>query len=275
MKDKINTLIKKGWNLIKSKLWYIILLILSTSYVIYYRFEIYELKEINAKNLVFLLWLLLLVFPLFSEMEFLGVKVKKEVEKATEEVKESLQHIQSQITQIQMTNSIATNVNVGSDPLATEKKMDALLQAVANIQQLRPNEITVTKFNAQDEDKSVFLFKIRLEIETALRDLCEKAGYNEKTSIPQMVRYLRRSEIISGMTPELILEVTKIANRGVHGEIVSDEYIKFVEEAHPRIMLQLKDVASRLTYTICPRCKYAGYAKYDNICPQCGYVCDD
>lgn len=275
MKDKINTLIKKGWNLIKSKLWYIILLILSTSYVIYYRFEIYELKEINAKNLVFLLWLLLLVFPLFSEMEFLGVKVKKEVEKATEEVKESLQHIQSQITQIQMTNSIATNVNVGSDPLATEKKMDALLQAVANIQQLRPNEITVTKFNAQDEDKSVFLFKIRLEIETALRDLCEKAGYNEKTSIPQMVRYLRRSEIISGMTPELILEVTKIANRGVHGEIVSDEYIKFVEEAHPRIMLQLKDVASRLTYTICPRCKYAGYAKYDNVCPQCGYVCDD
>lgn len=59
-----------------------------------------QLKELNAKNIIFILWIFLLAFPLFSEMEILGIKVKKEVEKATEEVKESLKNIQTQIIQL-------------------------------------------------------------------------------------------------------------------------------------------------------------------------------
>ena len=79
----------KIWEFIKKKAWYIVLLIASSSYVWYYRFDLYQLKELNVQNLIFILWLLLLAFPLFSEMEFLGVKVKKEVEKATEEQPEN------------------------------------------------------------------------------------------------------------------------------------------------------------------------------------------
>lgn len=275
MKDRVLAFFKWIWDQINAKKWYTFLLVLSTSYLVYYRFDIYELDTINARNLIFLLWLLLLAFPLFSELEFLGIKVKKEVEKATEDVKESLQHIQSQITQIHMTSSIAPSFNFGSDPLATEKKMDALLQAVEKMQQSMTNEIPVTKYHSKGEDKSVFLFKIRLEIETTLRELCEKTGYNEKTNIPQMLRHLNRSETLPGMTCELIHEVNKIANRGVHGEIVSDEYIKFVEEAYPQIMFQLKNVSNHLRYTICPRCHYSGPALYDNVCPKCGYTYDD
>ena len=77
----------KVWALIKKKGWYILLLAASSGYVLFYRNEIYQLSEINARNLIFLLWLLLLIFPLISEMEFLGIKVKKEVEKSTEKVK--------------------------------------------------------------------------------------------------------------------------------------------------------------------------------------------
>lgn len=275
MKDKLLAFPKWIWNQIKAKKWYTFLLVLSTSYLVYYRFDIYDLETINARNLIFLLWLLLLAFPLFSELEFLGIKVKKEVEKATEEVKESLQNIQAQITQVQMTNKISPSFNFGSDPLATEKKMDALLRAVEDLQQSRTNEIPETKYHSKNEDKSVFLFKIRLEIETTLRELCEKTGYIERTSITQMVRYLNRTEVLSGTTCELIHEVNKIANRGVHGEIVSDEYIKFVEEAYPKIMSQLKNAVNRLTLETCPRCHYSGPALYDNVCPNCGYVDDD
>lgn len=68
---------KKLWKLIKTKCWYIILLVLSSTYVWCYRFDIYELKELNARNLIFILWLILLLLPLFSEMKLLGVKIKK------------------------------------------------------------------------------------------------------------------------------------------------------------------------------------------------------
>lgn len=68
---------KKMWQFIKRKSWYMVLLIASSFYVWHYRSEIHQLKELNAQNLIFILWLLLLFWPLFSEMEFLGVKVKK------------------------------------------------------------------------------------------------------------------------------------------------------------------------------------------------------
>ena len=36
---------------------------------------------------MFLVWLFLLIFPLISEMEFLGVKIKREVEKEVKKPK--------------------------------------------------------------------------------------------------------------------------------------------------------------------------------------------
>ena len=63
----------------------------------------------------------MLAFPLFSEMEILGIKVKKEVEKATEEVKESLKNIQTQIIQLQMNNSVSNKISIENTPLPSEK----------------------------------------------------------------------------------------------------------------------------------------------------------
>lgn len=266
----------KVWEFIKQKCWYIILLSASSAYVWYYRYEIYQLKEINARNLIFLLWLLLLLVPLFSEMEFLGVKVKKEVEKATEEVKESLQNLQTQMNQIQLTNSVATNFNFSNTPLPSEQKIEELLQMVKELQSTYPGTNVGSDNSAiVDGDKNVFLFKVRLDIETSLRELCEKIGCYDRIPMMKMTHLLNRAEVINGMTCDLIGQVIKIANRGVHGEIVSAEYVTFVEETYPEIMRQLKAASSRLVHITCPKCKYSGYSTHENVCPNCGYIHDD
>lgn len=266
----------KVWEFIKKKCWYIILLTSSSTYVWYYRYEIYQLKEINAHNLIFLLWLLLLLLPLFSEMEFLGVKVKKEVEKATEEVKESLQNLQTQLNQIQLTNSVATNFNFNNTLLPSEQKIEELLQMVRELQSTYPGTNMVSDNSAMvDGDKNVFLFKVRLDIETSLRELCEKIGHYDRIPMIKMIQLLNRAEVINGITYDLIGQVIKIANRGVHGEIVSAEYVTFVEKTYPEIMRQLKAASSRLVYISCPKCKYSGYSIYENVCPKCGYIYDD
>lgn len=174
----------KVWALIKKKGWYILLLAASSGYVLFYRNEIYQLSEINARNLIFLLWLLLLIFPLISEMEFLGIKVKKEVEKSTEKVKESLQNLQAQVNQLQFTNSVETNVNVANTPLPSEQKIEELLQMVKELRST--SSMTDTNPNnsiIEDSDKNVFLFKVRLGIETSLRELCEKIGCYDRVPI--------------------------------------------------------------------------------------------
>lgn len=274
----MKSFLKKVWEFVKPKCWYIILLCISTAYLAYYRFDIYELNPINARNLIFLLWLLLLLLPLFSEMEFLGIKVKKEVkkevEKATEEVRGILQSIQSQIQMANATASNSTNISLAYSPLPTEQQMTELLQPLHG-EQNGDSTTPVNRPEIDSTDKSVYLFKVRLGIETELRELCEKLGFSDRVSIMQMVRYLNRTEIVSGATVDLINQVIKIANRGVHGEIVSDKYIAFVEKAHPEIIRQLNDASARLTHTVCPRCHYSGYSIYENVCPQCGYVYDD
>ncbi len=241
----------KVWELIKKKCWYIILLVASSGYVWYYRHEIYQLKELNAQNLLFIIWLLLLLLPLFSEMEFLGVKVKKEVEKATEEVKSSLQTLQTQVAQIQLTSSVANNINLNNSPLPSEQKIEELLQIVRELQSTYPNTgAPLVDSAAKVDNKNVYLFKVRLDIETSLRELCEKIGQTERMPIPKMMQLLSRAEVINHVTCELISQVIKIANRGVHGEIVSAEYVDFVEMTYPEIVRQLKDASSRMQYPI-------------------------
>ncbi len=258
------------------KLWFVFLFVSGTVYVMYYRFEIYDLSSINARNLIFILWLILILSPLFSEIEFLGVKVKKEVEKAKEEVKTSIQNLQTQITQFQLNSSVENHINLGNSILPTEQKIEELRVIVRELQGNSHSSAASSPENQINEtDKNVYLFKVRLGIEVALRSLCEKLGYENKLPILKMIQLLNRAELINGVTSDLINQVCKIANRGVHGEIVSDEYLNFVKETYPEVQRQLKDASARLRYTVCPKCGYSGYSTYENSCPQCNSVYSD
>ncbi len=238
---------KRIWEFIKKKYWYIVLLILSSIYVWCYRFDIYELKELNAISLIFIIWLILLLLPLFSEMEFLGVKIKKEVQKETEEVKGLLQTLQMQVNQLQMTNSVANNINLSNPVLPSEQKLEELLQEVKKLQ--TPNsssDAEVKNSISEEKESNVYLFRVRLSIESSLREMCEKFEYMERFTIIGMINFLYHREVFDRTTRELLREVIKIANRGVHGEIVSAEYLDFVKKIYPGIMRRLQDASSRL-----------------------------
>ena len=237
----VKGIIKNLWNTIRKKLWYIFVLSLSSAYVFHYRLEIYELKEINARNLIFLLWLVLLIFPLFSELEFLGVKVKKEVAEATSEIKESVQQLHTQIAQLQVSNTVAANFSVGGGMLPSEEKMDQLLKLVQELNAKTGEDNFHQLKEELIEDKNVYLFKIRLQIEKSVRELISRLDIPGPTPLSRQLYTLLRMEIISDNTFELAMQILKIANRGVHGEIVSDEYISFVQKTHPELMKQLDE----------------------------------
>lgn len=260
------------WKRIKERGWYIILLVASTVYVYKTHSEINQLKELNVQNLIFLLWLLLLFWPLFSEMEFLGVKIKKEVEKETADVKNDVQTIKAQIVQLQMSNTVANNISLSSTSLPSEQKIEELLRIVRGMQTAHANEsISSPTPIIHDESKNVYLFKVRLAIETTLRELCEKLDLHiNSLSVEEMAHALNHVQVINGMTCDLISQVAKIATRGVHGEIVSHEYMTFVQETYPEIVRQLNEVNSALRFIICPKCKYSGYSTNENFCPKCG-----
>ena len=59
-------------------------------------------ENITIFHVIFILWIILLICPLFSEMELFGVKLKREVEK----VKEDIANLKAQIIQMNWNSSL-------------------------------------------------------------------------------------------------------------------------------------------------------------------------
>lgn len=260
---------------VKRKWWYLTLLFASTGFVVYYRnnVSIFELKEINAMNLIFILWLILLVFPLFSEMEIFGIKVKKEVEEAKKEIRDGLTELRFQVMDLKISNSAINNINI-ENSLPTENSLNELRE------RWKENDENASEFKDSDylldiSDDTIYLFKVRLTIENSLDDLCNRGGYNEfksRRSIIEMLKNILHAELITMKTYETIRDIINICNRGIHGEILNEKYINFVKEFFPITQKEINYAYSRLGVIKCPECQYSGYTKSRNVCPQCGYV---
>lgn len=226
---------------------------------------------------------------MFSEIEILGVKLKREIEKTKEEVKEKINDLHMLITDLKITNSNANTINVGNGFLPSEQKLKELEGFISNSNRIddkseinstaKINMAPVERFQSNIKfeiaEESTFLFKVRFMLEKTLTDLCEKTNYEGNKSTYEMIRYLIRSELINGKTADMLNQIIKISNRGVHGEIVSNEYINFIKKVLPELQKQLNEININLHYFVCPKCKNYVYSRYNNICTNCGFNNDD
>lgn len=238
---------QKLLSFLKEKLWYIFLLAISTIYLAINRFAIEKLDDSSMLSTVFIIWVILLALPLFSELEFLGVKVKKEVkkavEKSNEEVKASLDNLQQIVSQIQISNSVAPQFTINGGSLPSEERMDNLIKEIHLLNEQNTNKQTEKQDKVNIPAQNLELFKMRYGIETKLNDAMGFIGYNGKNhiSLVQSAYYLSRQGVLDPKCIDLLIQVVRIANRGVHGEIVDQKYFDFASEAYPKIIDALDD----------------------------------
>ncbi len=238
---------QKLLSFLKEKLWYIFLLAISTIYLAINRFAIEKLDDASMLSTVFIIWVILLALPLFSELEFLGVKVKKEVkkavEKSNEEVKASLDNLQQIVSQIQISNSVAPQFTINGGSLPSEERMDNLIKEIHLLNEQNTNKQTEKQDKVNIPAQNLELFKMRYGIEAKLNDAMGFIGYNGKNhiSLVQSAYYLSRQGVLDPKCIDLLIQVVRIANRGVHGEIVDQKYFDFASEAYPKIIDALDD----------------------------------
>ena len=238
---------QKSLSFLKEKLWYIFLLAISTIYLAINRFAIEKLDDASMISAVFIIWVILLALPLFSELEFLGVKVKKEVkkavEKSNEEVKASLNNLQQLVSQIQISNSVAPQFTINGGSLPSEGKIDKLTEELHLYNEQNKNKQAEQQDKVNIPTQNLELFKMRYGIEAKLNDAMDLIGYNGKNhiSLVQSAYYLSRQGVLDLKCTDLLIQVVRIANRGVHGEIVDQKYLDFASEAYPKIIDALDD----------------------------------
>ena len=272
---KLKQLWEKAKPVLKKRGWHIFLLVISSIYVYIYRFDIYQMTELNAQNLIFILWLILLGLPLFSEIEIGSVKLKREIEQTRAEVKESIGELKYQILEMKINNTNSNMLVFSNQPLPSKDELSQLQQHIEHDNSIRSSDNSDFKIS----EDNIYLFQVRLSLEKQLSALCNFFNYGERRSIPAMAQFLVQHEVFDRKTAELIREVINITNRGVHGEIIDDDYVRFVKNTYPAIKKALENEYNFYTnnryYFECPRCKYTGPSKYRNECPKCGFVSDD
>lgn len=224
--------------LIQKWAWYIVLLSFSSLYVWKNRFYISDLSSLSLENVVFLIWIVLLLFPLFSEMEFMGVKIKRAIEQANAEVKESIQELRLQMIDLKVSNNLS--VQIGNNVMPSQTEIDKL-------QRFLPDNSKIEVENTPDNTPT-YLFKVRYELEKQLSELYFYIAPFEYSWIPmsKMVKDLFGKEIIDGITCDLLLQIIRIANNGIHGKQVAKEYIDFVQRSLPTVKHELSAAQGRL-----------------------------
>ena len=247
---------QKLLSFLKEKLWYIFLLTISTAYLVSNRFAIEKLDDASMLSTVFIIWVVLLVLPPFSELEFLGVKVKKEVkkavEKSNEEVKASLDNLQQIVSQIQVSNSVAPQFTINGGSLPTEEKIDKLTEELQLFNEQNKNKQAEQQDIVNIPMQNLELFKMRYGIEMRLKETLELIGYNSRNraSLMQETYYLNQQGVLDPTSTDLIIQMLRIANRGVHGETVGQKYMDFASEAYPKIIDALdncKELIKKMT----------------------------
>lgn len=234
-------------------IWYLILVVASTVYLYRNHFAIDKINDASLISTVFIIWALLLVLPLFTELEFFGVKVKKEVkeavEKSNKEVKDSISNLQQLVMRIQVSNNATNQLTINGNPLPSETKIEELTNEIrALVKQNKGTEKENTKENVSIPEQNVTLFKIRYGIEVELRECLELLKFESKIHITiiQMANILNGEGLLDPTITDMLIQTIRVSNRAIHGEMVNQKYVDFATQAYPQIMDALQECKNRI-----------------------------
>lgn len=196
---------------------------------------------------VFLIWVALLLLPLFSEISLFGLKFKQQIESLRQELKDQVQTLRSEIQ-----NTIQFNPNITIAPTPPpDSQLPQLEQQIRRILDQRLKEYgaqstpgiarPVEELQNAPEDVS-FLFGVRYSIEKELRRVVRGVSdaYLERWTLPRLLDALIRAEVIDSDLAGAIRKVYAVCSPAVHGQEVSPTQLGFVREVAPELLATLK-----------------------------------
>jgi hypothetical protein len=219
-------------------IWWIGLLGL-TGIILYKRFDaITSGQSVSADVFVFLIFVALTLVPIFSEIEFFGIKLKKEIEDLKHTINIKFGDIKNEIRNTQ-TQSV-TNTFQGYGPPPPDNKLPELENDIDRIVKAKLKEHGVT-FDSHPSSKidvpddNLQMFKVRYNIETQLRRIWEQRFKNgeidarfKHLSTMRIIQDLTKFEIIDKNFYGVLREILSICNYAIHGESVTSNQVKFV-----------------------------------------------
>ncbi len=175
----------------------------------------------------------LLMMPIFSELEVFGFKLKNEISNVKKDV-EVLDKKLTNIVTLQNTSHQTLNLNqpVSDDRLPEiEKEIKKISEQLVGVNKSDGGNVTQRIHEVSDD--VTYLFSVRYNIEKYVRQIAEKSGIleNESRGMP-VTRILMKLSAMDKMDTKFlksISDVYRICSPAVHGEDVDSEKLDFVK----------------------------------------------
>jgi cytidylate kinase len=223
--------------------WWIILLLL-TGIILFKRYEaITTGQSVPADVFVFLIFVALMLVPIFSEIEFFGLKLKREIEELKSDIRIKFGDIKNEIrnTQTQTLNqTIQAYGQYGPPPPDSklpelEEEIDRIVKAKLQEHGVIIDQPLASRIDVPEDNLT--MFKVRYNIETQLRRIWENR-FDEKAfdqrfrhqPIMRIIQDLTKYEIIDNNFYGILREILSICNYAIHGEQVTDNQVNFVSK---------------------------------------------
>jgi 2'-5' RNA ligase len=233
-------------------IWWLILLGL-TGVILFKRFDaITSGQSVVADIFVFLLFVALMLVPIFSEIEFFGIKLKRELEELKADIKIKLGDIRNDIRTAQTQTLHATFQGFGPPPPDNKlPELETQIDRIVNeklqahgvgIHQGADTQINVPEYNLQ-------LFKVRYNIEAELRRIWEqrfpmdKENFNRHLPIMKIIQDLTKYELLDNNFYGILREILSICNYAIHGEKVTEKQVAFVTKNANQILEYLRGIS--------------------------------
>lgn len=237
--------------------WWIAILILVGSILFNRIGAIFSGEYIPGDVFLLLLFIALLLVPIFAEIDFFGVvKLKKEVEDLKNEIHINFGEIRNEI---KSTISPTFTNQIHFDRPADDEELRELDKKIKKETPKGEHQsINLDKLNVPKE--IIELFKARYSIEEELKRIHTELLYqlnpsfdkknNETTAttVTQMLNLIAEIDVLSKNIIPIIREVMLITNRAIHGVEVTQSQIEFVNNNTGIILKELKRVHFNKNY---------------------------
>ncbi len=239
-------------NWVKITLW--LVLIAFFSWLLSQRYNAIINGTSNTTDIIiFLIWIALIAAFIFQEVDFFGVKLKREINNLRTDFKEQIINLRSDIQNtINMRTEISPHINVltpssDSELASIEERIRPVFEQVLKEQGIQKHKPTE---EPQVPDDTQFLFSVRYAIENELKRIGkwlwtppEERLYRTTLKIADI---LSMRGTINSQVVDIIREVYAICSSAIHGEDVSEASVKFVQDVSPPLIAYLKSKEEQL-----------------------------
>ncbi|MCK4369231.1 MAG: hypothetical protein KAV68_06220 [Dehalococcoidales bacterium] len=232
----------------RAKIVWWLLLLGFFAYLLSQRYDSIMSGAASATDIViFLIFIALFSAPLFQEVDFFGVRLKREIDTLRTEFKEQIINLRSDINTVNMRAEINPQIYLQPPPdsalQSIEERIRPVLEQVLKEQGIQK---PAPAKELEVPDNTVFLFKVRYSIENELKRigkwLLAPPEERPPQTLLQMANVLFRGGVIVKAAIDSIREINAICLQAIHGEDVSKASVQFVKEMSPTLLAYLKSV---------------------------------